>query len=565
MGNSLSGSATARTQEQEDVKFLGERCPFGDAELYGLYRAYQTIYNDGNSVHESFLTDWAVERYDQQTRPKGKEPEEDAAQIQARREKRRAVLQIVEEHILGPKFGNFLYKAAFLVEGDVNVYEQDQNSTSQASLVDDFTRKGRLERFFDGVSNSTRRGAHASLKVLFETCRVQEDNQHPSVKAFDFVEMGYRLALAMEFLRETDRQVSEDREAYMPPPNINADPTLHAFSKSIIEQRDTRRRRQNPFAAPTSVNKESRIELEDIKEWSDSVAPLFASILPTFFQYVFFPAKRDRPTGTLFEFPRISEPSAFFETPNSPLLFNFGCLSAALTGLYYRLYTSDDDGLSFNRLQNALLGYSGPTLIVIRAVGSQNSIFGAFTASPWKESKDFYGDTDCFLYQMAPRTSVYRPTGNARNFMYCNSHARSRGYDQQSHGIGFGGSVDQPRLFLAESSLEDHSIAGSRDMTFSHGSLLPPVSEDDASGSNLQSHFELLSLEVWGVGGSEVVTAALGERKKARQVKQEAINRSRKVDKAQFLDDLRSGVIESKAFAHRQQVDGRADPEQLQR
>ena len=149
-------------------------------------------------------------------------------------------------------------------------------------------------------------------------------------------------------------------------------------------------------------------------------------------------------------------------------------------------------------------------------------------------------------------------------FMYCNSFARSRGYDQQSHGIGFGGTVDQPRLFLAESSLEEHSVAGSRDMTFAHGSLLPPMTADDSS-SHLQSHFELFSLEVWGVGGSEVVEAALGERTKARQVKEDAIRRSRKVDKAQFLDDFKSGLIDSKAFAHRQQVDGRADPEQQQK
>lgn len=32
----------------------------------------------------------------------------------------------------------------------------------------------------------------------------------------------------------------------------------------------------------------------------------------------------------------------------------------------YRLYTSAQDGLSFNRLSFHILGYSGPTLVVIR-------------------------------------------------------------------------------------------------------------------------------------------------------------------------------------------------------
>ena len=67
------------------------------------------------------------------------------------------------------------------------------------------------------------------------------------------------------------------------------------------------------------------------------------------------------------------------------------------------------------------------------------------------------------------------------------------------------------------------------------------------------------SLEVWGVGGDDVVLQALGARDRARQIKDEGIRRARKVDKAQFLDDFRSGAVYSKAFQHRQQIDGRAD------
>ena len=41
MGNSLASSAPTRTPEQEDLKFLGDRFPFGDAEFRHLYAAYQ--------------------------------------------------------------------------------------------------------------------------------------------------------------------------------------------------------------------------------------------------------------------------------------------------------------------------------------------------------------------------------------------------------------------------------------------------------------------------------------------------------------------------------------------
>lgn len=221
---------------------------------------------------------------------------------------------------------------------------------------------------------------------------------------------------------------------------------------------------------------------------------------------------------------------------------NFFCLLKQSLIQFYRLYTSASDGLSFNRLQNSLLGYGGPTLLIIQ---SGDSIFGAFTASSWKESKDFYGNSDCFLFQLLPTTAIYRPSGNDTKYMYCNSFARSRGYDRQAHGIGFGGTVQQPRLFLPESF--DDCRAAERDLTFEKGPLL---------NTNLQN-FEIDSLEVWGCGGTEVVQVALGARDRQRDIKDAAIRKARKVDKAAFLDDFRSGLISSKAFAHREQMRGR--------
>jgi hypothetical protein len=212
---------------------------------------------------------------------------------------------------------------------------------------------------------------------------------------------------------------------------------------------------------------------------------------------------------------------------------------------------------------NALLGYGGPTLLIIQ---SGRSTFGAFTASPWKESKDFYGNHDCFLYKLLPETTcVYRPTGAntpaSTRFMYCNSFARSRGFDKQAHGIGFGGSNDRPRLFLAESF--DDCFAGSDDLTFEKGLLLETKPNGGAFRSASDSMFEIDNLEVWGVGGTEVVEESLKARSRTRDIRQANINKARKVDKAAFLDDLRSGFIDSKAFAHRGQIQGRDAPCEL--
>ena len=144
--------------------------------------------------------------------------------------------------------------------------------------------------------------------------------------------------------------------------------------------------------------------------------------------------------------------------------------------------------------------------------------------------------------------------------MYCNSYARSKGYDKQAHGIGFGGTVHEPRLFISESF--DHCQAASADLTFERGDLLTRNNNNnnnntDTTNSSGGKMFDIDSLEVWGVGGTETVREALGARTRQRDIRQAAINKARKVDKAAFLEDFQSGLIDSKAFAHRAQIQGR--------
>ena len=315
------------------------------------------------------------------------------------------------------------------------------------------------------------------------------------------------------------------------------------------------------------VDKESMVPLDLFLEWTESNAPCLSATLETFIHYIFFSDRPYPSSKTEFSFPNLKgQASAFFTkttkrqdrkaTLSSPQLFTFASMSPSLNGAWHRLYTSDSDGLSFNRLTNALLGYSGPTLVIIREA-ARGGIFGAFTSTVWKENKDFYGNSDCFLFRLHPSVVLCRPRGGvnaATNYMYCNSNSRSRGYDGLAHGIGFGGTVEKPRLFVAE-TLEG-CMASSADLTFQPGALLPPrTDEEGASGAGIYSsttpgskYFDIDSLEVWGVGGDVVVSNALGNRHKQREIVAANIRKARKVDKAQFLDDFKSGLIESKAF-----------------
>jgi hypothetical protein len=71
--------------------------------------------------------------------------------------------------------------------------------------------------------------------------------------------------------------------------------------------------------------------------------------------------------------------------------------SRQLQGDWERLYTSADDGLSFNRICHHILGYGGPTVILIRDV--KGHVSGFYTNEAWKESNSFYGSSDCFLFK----------------------------------------------------------------------------------------------------------------------------------------------------------------------
>lgn len=402
------------------------------------------------------------------------------------------------------------------------------------------------------------------------------------------------------------------RERYIPDnADTNNDTILAALTHSLLSRAKSRYKRNFGIAvaddndpALFDIATNGYVDLEDVYDWLDNVVPLFGSIIASFMDTILSPKqyvknmimKHHHHTSSInqekadtdgnnpddnsasstvnnvrtnYILPSVPKGSSnFFQNDTSPLLFIFGCLSSSLTPSdgtsYYRLYSSTNDGLSFNRLLHSVLGYAGPTLFIIRAASSIPSIFGAYTNTAWKESKDFYGNTDCFLYQLLPHTSVYRPKGSATNFMYCNSIARSRGYDQQCHGIGFGGTIQQPRLFLDESF--ENNIASHRDLTFDNGYLLPqpPTSQENNlynlmnhSSNNNNSIFDIDCIEVWGVGSKDVISQGLLQRDKQRDITNEAIRRARKVDKAQFLDDLRNGTMgDNKNFKHRAELDG---------
>jgi TLD len=216
---------------------------------------------------------------------------------------------------------------------------------------------------------------------------------------------------------------------------------------------------------------------------------------------------------------------------------------------WHRIYSSFLDGRSFNRLEWSLLGYSGPTVLLVKTTAQ--AVLGAFASAPWKNARDFYGNADCFLFELEPKLVVHRPEGSGSNFMYLHSDRDpiSVSCHGHAHGLGFGGDLDKPRLFIPETF--ERCTADFLDKTFHNGELLP---------SEALERFEIQVLEVWGVGGDEVIAQALRHRSEHRERSDTAVLRARKVlDKSPFVEDLKSGLIINKVYKHQEQARGRHD------
>lgn len=326
MGNSSSTNSTL-TQEQQDIKYLGDRFPYGDDELFRLYRAYQAIRESEDRV--SFLSDLAVHCTLLPPR------QDDAEKLQALREQQALLMTVVEEKILPPGFGRCFERVAFI--------KLQHAVESNAEQEDEYSRLARLEKFFNGAANGTRRGGRAALGTLFQCCvedvddpddsshLVHRDGSEFMANASQVLDLAYRLSLAAAFLT-----ADENMQNFIPSPDSAQNEVMESLVRSMLEVARRKKIRASEFGSLTEAEEK---ELEsglvskmDFLEWSEATAPLLSSTLPTFLHCIFFPDKSYPPSRTPFVFPMIPSESAFFSDPASPMLFAFASMSSSLGG-----------------------------------------------------------------------------------------------------------------------------------------------------------------------------------------------------------------------------------------
>lgn len=275
------------------------------------------------------------------------------------------------------------------------------------------------------------------------------------------------------------------------------------------------------------------------------------------------------------------------------LAFGMACMDPNLCQMWHRMYSSEKDGFAFLNLQRAMTGYTGPTIMIVRPTSATSydgkaaetpGLLGFYTCNEWKESKSFYGDSDCFLFRAEPTWNVYRPrrfvqswnrgVGGGEgttdtdaayppsllsakkisdNYMYFHpsaGHVRhsvpaplGKRTNSKSCGLVLGGTEDNPRFHLTESL--EHCIASSgalKDLTFESGPLLP---------GQWDKYYNVDILEVWGVGADDVIKKALVSRERHMDASDSAKKMAQRVDRKHFLEDFRSGLHLGQLYEHR--------------
>jgi len=366
-------------------------------------------------------------------------------------------------------------------------------------FTDNETKPLTLNNFLDGVSQCIRSRPRQALRVMFRICSGGKEIM-PEAEVMGILALVYALCCGMN---GNDATVSFSN--------------LQGLAYMLTKK-----------AKPAEDGSSKYLNCNDFMGWAEKYVPLFHTPLGAYLEKVLLtPLSTTDPVPTVvqtrqpvFVPPRLCHSSPILGQNLMPHVALLATRTAKMHGPWVKLYNSQEDGISFNRVCHKILGYGGPTILLIRDTGG--AVFGGLAPSQWRANNEMYGEGEGFVFRLAPDFRIYpaRVGGNG-SFMYLNLKGFSL-----PHGMGLGGTIGNFRIFLPESLEECTSTT--RCLTFENGVL----------SSAGKGTFEIQDLEIWGCGGSEdQVQKAMGKQVLVRQATADNILKARKVDKAAFLDN----------------------------
>lgn len=229
-----------------------------------------------------------------------------------------------------------------------------------------------------------------------------------------------------------------------------------------------------------------------------------------------------------------------------------------LQGQWKQLYTMTKDGISFNRIVHHVLGYNGPTVILIRT--AEDNVLGFYCHDRWRECNRFYGSSNNFMFTLTPHLRIY----HAKNPSNMNFQFLATGGFNIPHGMGLGGTLEGFRLFIPDTL--ENCVARSICPTYEPGKLIftdrMNIIEQSHGMQNAATIFEIAHMEVWGSGGALRVEHGLLAQKETRTAMYANIEKARKVDKAQFFNNgFDREFLLSNTFSHHKDMQERLEEE----
>lgn len=188
----------------------------------------------------------------------------------------------------------------------------------------------------------------------------------------------------------------------------------------------------------------------------------------------------------------------------------------------FPLFLSDRDGFSFIKLVQAIVGYAGTMILVIKL--DEGGIIGAHIGEDLRDNGNFSGSMDTFLFTMVDGFKTFKPEyGNMQGkYLYLNSKiSKSSKFPK---GLGFGGSKEDARLWL-DNDLDQGSYVSDSCGTFESGKLV--------STPGHEVPITIVTIEIWGCGGDR----ALETQQKLKKSDEVRVTNLRKVDKAQLANN----------------------------